>query len=442
MTNAVRPSDCSTGRRRARPSRFLFTAGAYLLLTEAAYAGVGQTAQRPDGPRVFLDCPARCDDEFLRKEITVVDYVRDRQDADVHVLVTSQPTGGGGVEYTVQFIGLSRFANVEHILKRAVEQTSTADERRRALSDTIKLGLVRYIADTTAADSLQITFAPAPVVQPSAHDPWNLWVFRTTFSGTLAGERSNTGRSIRVGASANRTSDEWRFNLTTTANYRDDVFRLSENETFESISKGFSIDLLTVKSLTPHWSAGIVGTAGASTFFNYDFRMRAAAGLEYNVFPYAQSTTRILTFQYTVGLNSFDYREETIFNRLSERLVDHRIGTLFTMLQPWGSAGAEAAVSQFVTKPDKYNLSLVGQTNLRVARGFSLNAVLSVSRTHDQLYLPKAGATVEEILVREQQLATSYRYSTVFGVTYTFGSIFNNVVNPRFGRAGDELSEF
>jgi hypothetical protein len=38
--------------------------------------------------------------------------------------------------------------------------------------------------------------------------------------------------------------------------------------------------------------------------------------------------------------------------------------------------------------------------------------------------------------VRQRQLATSYSYSVYFGVSYTFGSIFNNVVNPRFGSSG------
>ena len=53
-----------------------------------------QPAQR-EGVRVFLDCD-RCDEDYLRKEVTFIDYVRNREDADVHVLVTTQDTGGGG----------------------------------------------------------------------------------------------------------------------------------------------------------------------------------------------------------------------------------------------------------------------------------------------------------------------------------------------------------
>jgi len=56
----------------------------------------------------------------------------------------------------------------------------------------------------------------------------------------------------------------------------------------------------------------------------------------------------------------------------------------------------------------------------------------------NQLYLARSGLSDEEILTERRQLATDSRYSISFGFSYTFGSIFNNVVNPRFdgGRGG------
>lgn len=39
----------------------------------------------------------------------------------------------------------------------------------------------------------------------------------------------------------------------------------------------------------------------------------------------------------------------------------------------------------------------------------------------DQIYLPKEDASREEVLLRRQQLATSYRYSMSVAFTYTFG---------------------
>lgn len=51
----------------------------------------------------------------------------------------------------------------------------------------------------------------------------------------------------------------------------------------------------------------------------------------------------------------------------------------------------------------------------------------------DQFALAKKDFTPEEILTRQFQRATTYRYFANVGIGYTFGSIFNNVVNPRMG---------
>jgi hypothetical protein len=46
--------------------------------------------------------------------------------------------------------------------------------------------------------------------------------------------------------------------------------------------------------------------------------------------------------------------------------------------------------------------------------------------------LPKQGATTEEILLRLRQLETNYSYSVSMGLTYSFGSIYTSILNPRF----------
>src|SRR5262245_50987341 len=153
----------------------------FLAFAPASHAGLRQQATTPTGAlKVFLDCNS-CDVDFLRTEITFIDYMRDRTDADVHVLVTTQGTGGGGTEYTLKFIGLGRFAGVEQTLKHNQPQTATEDERRKGLAATLKLGLVRYVSETSLADKLKVTYeGGAGKGQATAKkDPWNLWVYRT-----------------------------------------------------------------------------------------------------------------------------------------------------------------------------------------------------------------------------------------------------------------------
>ncbi|NUR56216.1 MAG: hypothetical protein HOQ29_17375, partial [Acidobacteria bacterium] len=91
---------------------------------------------------------------------------------------------------------------------------------------------------------------------------------------------------------------------------------------------------------------------------------------------------------------------------------------------------------QFLSDPSKYSVGAEGNLNVRLFKGFSFNISGDVVRPRDQIYLRRGTATTEEILLRQRQLATNYSYFLGFGVSYSFGSIFNNIVNPRFGGAG------
>ena len=422
------------------PRTLVFTFGALLVASSAIAQTPPAAAERKEAVRLFLDCSYFCDESFLKQEITFVDWVRDRKDADVHLLVTSQGTGGGGSEYTLKFIGLGRFAGVEQALKYLSANTATSDETRRGIADVLKRGLVRYVAETPMGRQLKITF-----VQPQAgtatqadpkNDPWKLWVFRTNVGGSFSGEQSANSRSFRGSASASRTTDDWRLSFSASGNYNMNSYQFSETESFRSIRRNFDGSSTVVKSLTPHWSAGLLGSASKSTYLNYDLRMRVAPGVEYNFFPYSESTRRMLTLQYTVGLVRFDYEEETIFGKTEENLVDHRLGTSLSMRQPWGTASASVDFTQYLSMPDKYRLSAYGSTNVRLFKGFSFNVFGSASRTRDQINLRLGEASPEEILIRQRQLASGYDYYMSFGITYSFGSIFNNIVNPRFGGGG------
>jgi hypothetical protein len=144
----------------------------------------------------------------------------------------------------------------------------------------------------------------------------------------------------------------------------------------------------------------------------------------------------MLTFQYTVGHDYHRYRDVTIFDKLREQLVDHRAEVGLSLRQPWGSANAQMSLTQYLTNPSKYALGTFGFGDFRVFKGFSVNFFGEYSRTRDQIYLPRGEASTEEILLRQRQLLTGYQYFFNFGISYSFGSIFNNIVNPRFGGAG------
>ena len=70
----------------------------------------------------------------------------------------------------------------------------------------------------------------------------------------------------------------------------------------------------------------------------------------------------------------------------------------------------------------------------------AINVGGNYSRVNDQLYLRRGVLSDNEIIARQQALATNYRFFLNLGMSYTFGSIYNTVVNPRFnGRGGQQF---
>jgi hypothetical protein len=171
----------------------------------------------------------------------------------------------------------------------------------------------------------------------------------------------------------------------------------------------------------------------SSTFGNTRSSATLMSAAEYSVFPYEQYATRQLRIGYSVGIEKVRYNEITIFNRTEETLWAQELSATLDQRQPWGSLAAGFEFSQYLHDGSKYRLEGEGDVNLRLARGLSLTLSGSASRIRDQLSLPLRDATDEEVLLRIRQLQSGYEVDFSIGVTYSFGSIFNNIVNPRFG---------
>lgn len=390
--------------------------------------------------RLYLDCSGfYCDSDYYRTEIPFVDHVRNRQDADVHVLITRQQTGGGGTAHTLLFIGQRAFAGMTDTLRHDVAQDATEDERRSGLARAVKLGLARYVARTPAATGLSIGFSPAARAEEATapvNDPWNFWTFRTNVRGFFNGESRFSSRSLNGSFSASRITEDWKIQLSASGNQSRNRFEIDSTRTIISRQEGYGLNSLLARSLGPHWSAGGRSSLSSSTFLNQDMHFRVGPVIEYSVFPYAEATRRQITVQYTAGVNHFDYEDVTIFGRTAETVGDHRLTASLDMRQPWGNVNFSLEGAQFLHDLERYRGGASGNADIRLIKGLSVNFFGSMSYVRDQIHLSAAGATPEEVLLRLQQLETNYRYFGSIGLSYTFGSIFNNVVNPRLGGGG------
>lgn len=388
--------------------------------------------------RVFLDCNTFCDFDHLRREITYVNWVRDRADADVHLIVTSQDTGGGR-EYVLRFIGLRAFVNSDDEIRFITQQSETDEEIRRRQTQRIGLGLTRYVARGALADRLQVSYtAPAGTAtgqtqQPK--DPWNLWVFEIGMQGYFSAESRQKQSHLNGSVEASRVSDKWKFRTEIEASRNHNTFTLDDDEEFKSRSSEYQWSGLLIRSLSTHWSLGLETEGGRSTRENYDLLLKVEPGIEYNVFPYSESSRRQFVFIYSAGFNYGNYRDSTIFNKLSESRPIHRFTIAGAATQPWGRLESRLVASTYLDDWSKNRISLFSFGEVRIVRGLNLTLYGSYARIRDQLAIPKADIPDEEILLRLRELQTSYRWDFEVGLSYTFGSKFSNIVNPRFNQS-------
>jgi hypothetical protein len=408
------------------------------LVLTAPHAFAQDPPPPPPAPlRLFIDCNnTPCDSEFFRTEITFVEHVRERQDADVHLLMTGQSTGAGGREITFSFFGQGRFMGRHQVLTESFVVAASDDAVRRGMVRVMSLGLVSYVLDTPAAQRLTVTVqAPASTTTSgaqAARDPWNRWTFRLNLNGNANGEASSRFMQFNTNVNANRVTEESKINLNVRMNYRESTFELPDGRTFVSPNREYGGNGQYVKSLGPHWSAGVRANWNSSTFNNQDLTWYTGPAIEWDLFPYSESTRRLLTFQYSVGVRAWDYKEETILGRLEERRAAQAFNVNVSMRQRWGTIGGAVEVASFIPDVKKNHVGMFGNMSLNLIKGLSLNLQTDMNWIRDQITLRAQQATSEEVLVNQRQLATNYRYFVFFGVGYTFGSIFSPIVNPRF----------
>ena len=387
--------------------------------------------------RVFLDC-WRCDMDYFRREVGFISYVRDRMDAQVHVLVTSQETGAGGNEYTFNFIGLREFDRRNDTVRVSSRPDDTDDETREDLVRVFKLGLVPFIASTELGRGLDVSYQPprgeAQVVP--VDDPWNLWVFDVRVSGELEGESRESSKALDGSFSASRTTEDLKVDFRASGDWSRDRFEFSDGEISTFDMRSFEVEGLSVWSLSPHWSFGASASALGSTRLNQDLALRAGPAIEYDYYPYSESTRRQIIFLYKLEVASFDYEQITLFEKTSETRLTHALLISSAFNQPWGQLNLSLEGSNFLDDFSQHRIEFSTGFEIRIFRGLSLDIEGSAARIKDQIYEALEDIPDEDILLRRKELGTDYRYSVDIGFNFTFGSVFNNVVNPRMSPRG------
>ena len=404
--------------------------------------------------RVFLDCQGGvrgCDRTFFVQEMGYVNWVRDRFDSDVHLLLTSLNAANGGRQITVNFLGQKNYAGKMDTLVVTTLPNDADDVVRRNLLRTFQLGLAPFVARTPIATRLRVGLmngVTAPTLNArSAKDRWNLWLYRVDGNINASGEQLVKTTNLSTSLSAARTTEQWKINIGATGSYNERDFKvfvpnattptLRDTVSVVVLQRASNANALFGRTINAHWTAGLKVSGGFSEVLNQKLAMRLSPAIEYNYFPWTEATRRQLTALYYVGPNHYRYYNATVFNQIAETRFNHTMLLALTQRQKWGNTNLTLEGSQYLHDPNRNHVTLSGFVDLRLGRGFSLNFRGSASRVRDQIYIAANAQSERDILTQRQQLQTNFRYNVNVGVGYTFGSIYNTIVNQRFGNLGE-----
>jgi len=389
-----------------------------------------------------MDC--WCPMDFIKTEITMVDFVLDNKAADVFVLVTTQSTGGGGEATQMILFGQNNFSKLKDTIRFNTPPNSTEFEQRNILLKHLKVGLIPFIAKTDAINNVSISLKasenPSPT-QPDVptKDPWNYWVYNFGVNGNFDGDKVYKGSRLSGNLSASRVTDQLKLSFSMYASKNKTTYTIEDPNGIDPTlvivnnNDNYSINHQLVKSMSDHWSYGYFAQVSKNTFSNYQLQAMFNPAIEFNVFPYKESNNKFLTIRYGVDVRKNKYIDTTLYLKKEEVLTGQGVNVNLSLTQKWGGASVGLNYHNYFHDFNFFSLGLNGNVNVRITGGLSFNTGVYAGLARDQLNIPGQSASQQDILIRRRQVASNYNYYTYFGINYRFGSKLNNFVNPRFG---------
>jgi len=388
---------------------------------------------RQGAAKVFIDCRS-CDMNYTRQNIPYVNYVRDVHEAQVYIQVTNQNAGSGGNQFTIMFQGQAEFKGMNDTLVYTSNPDETSTEIREKKTNLMKMGLMRYVARTPLHKEIEIRHN-ASLEQEQVIDRWNNWVFGISSSPRYTSQESAKRLQVFNSLEIAKITPDFKLQI----ELNQDISRrryIDDDYDTTYLKTDNSLDMLFVKSLGEHWSAGLKWDNSTSTEENYKFNSTFLPSIEYDLYPYSEATHRQMRFLYSIGYNYNNYLDSTIYDKMDESFFIHQLRIAYQVQAKWGSINISLSETNLLTNLSKNGVQLNGYIRLRILKGLSLSVNGGVAYNNYQPNLRKGEISEADRLLQLKQLASSYFVQGGISLTYTFGSIYNNVVNPRFGNGG------
>ena len=346
---------------------------------------------------------------------------------------TNQRNGSGGRVYEIDIVGQNKFKEFKDKIIFSTNSNNTSDEVRALMLKNIRLGLIRYWVKEGLQDKISISIKRSkPEELVKEKDPWNNWIFELEARGNFNGHETYSKRNLNFNTSARRITEKNKFIFRLRYGNDESIYKFDGNPDQVYNNSNKNITLYNVFSINSHWSAGIFSWAGGSDYSNKDLYITLAPAIEYNFFDYKESFKKQITLAYRLGYNYTNYTETTVFGKTDEYLWNHSLSLKASVRQVWGNINGSVRYESYLHDTALNQFSFNLGARVRLFKGFSFNVGGNYNITNNQINIPAGNLTVEEILLQQQQIKSGYNYRFNIGFSYTFGSMFNTVVNPRF----------
>ncbi len=383
-------------------------------------------------PKIFIE-GVRLDMDYLRRNMRFVDFVNDPAVSDIQIIINSQTSGSGGRVYSIRFISRTFENFSEYTITSTTASSDTEEESRKKLTDALILGVMPYMNESGESGNLSVRYLSNDnnvINNVETVDPWNHWTFRGDFNGGINAEERRKNYDYSINLRADQVTEKWKIRNSAFVSVRTTkIENGDEVYTSERVSNNFSSS--AVRSLSERWSFGTFLSYSRNNYTNFQYSVSAKPAIEYNIFPWDISDRKVFTMAYYIGPLWSKYYEETLYGKFDEFLWQQSLRIDLQLVETWGEINAGLRASNYLHDFSKNNISLDTRLSIRIVRGISVNFRFNIEKIQDQIYLPKGEASLEDVLLNNVQLPSSFEIGADVGLRIQFGSIYNNIVNNR-----------
>jgi hypothetical protein len=377
--------------------------------------------------KVFLDCD--CDENYLKQNTSFLKYVRDQDLADIEIFILDVYTPTGSRSFEINIDGNNIYHEISTSSKVVGYSNDTSSTLRDKLLNKVKLALVPFLDE--GGYNIKIDVDSNLDDYSTKDDKWKNWVFE--LSGSYNNDKEETRKTNRyeIEFEIDKLTPEWRIGIDFSRSESNRIF-FSNDNIYSSNRKTTSLRARVVRSVSNHFSLGAFVGGFQNTYENIDFQRYIMPAIEYSLFPYEDVLSREVTLAYRIGTGKRNYIEKTIYGYTKQIVYPHGLTLNVKFRKKWGNISSYLRGDQFLNDGTKKRLSLRSSLDIRVFEGLAVRFSSNINLIRDQYNLAASStSSIEDLLLQQRQIATDYKTSFSVGLSYTFGSIYNSVINTR-----------